>query len=63
MGQLAIIKRHVSRDDVDVAWATYRALLLAQVDEPRLQDDGAHQLAIVNAKRTFQSKFDEWSRQ
>jgi hypothetical protein len=59
---LALLKTGVSQSEVEVAWATYRALLLAAVDDPELEDDAAHQLAIVRARDTFARLYDDWSR-
>jgi hypothetical protein len=58
---LALLKSEVSQSDVEVAWATYRAVILAEVDDPSLQDDATHQLAISRAKARFQLLFDDWS--
>ena len=60
---LALLKSGVSQSDVEVAWATYRALILAECDDPALQEDAPHQLAIQRAKVTFERLYDEWSQQ
>lgn len=49
--------------DVEIAWATYRALLLAEVDEPELLNDLGHQSAVMEAEERFARRFDEWSSQ
>lgn len=54
-------ERTVSQSDVEVAWATYRALIIAEADDPKLQDDPAHQLAILRSKAQFERLFDDWS--
>jgi hypothetical protein len=59
---LALLKSRVSRSDVEVAWATYRALILAEVDDRALLEDAAHQLAISRAKVTLERLYNEWSR-
>lgn len=51
----------VTQSDVEVAWATYRALILTEVDDPALQEDETHQLAISTAKLRFERMFDAWS--
>jgi len=59
---LALLKSEVSQSDVEVAWATYRALVLAEVDDPALLEDAAHQLALSRARNTFERLYDDWSR-
>lgn len=58
---LALLKREVSRSDVEIAWATYRALIIAECDDPALQGDAAHQLATTLAKARFDRLYDDWS--
>jgi hypothetical protein len=58
---LAILKSSASQRDVEVAWMTYRALILAECDDTSLQSDGAHQFAISNALRTYRRLYDDWS--
>lgn len=60
---LALLHHRVTQSDVEVAWATYRALILAEVDDPRLQSDAAHQLAISRSRATFGRLYDEWDGQ
>lgn len=60
---LALLKSSVTQSDVEVAWATYRALILAECDDPALQKDATHQLAITRSKATFERLYDDWSRQ
>jgi hypothetical protein len=63
MAQLAIIERFpISERDVEIAWATYRALLLAEVNDPCLQQDLAHLDAVDRAQESFARLYDEWSR-
>jgi hypothetical protein len=52
----------LSQQDVEVAWATLRALTLAEVDDPDLLNDDAHQQALELAKDRFHRLYDEWSR-
>lgn len=60
---LALLKCAVTQSDVEVAWATYRALILAGVDDSKLRDDAAHQLAISRTRVRFERLYDEWARQ
>jgi hypothetical protein len=53
----------VTQRDVEVAWATYRTLILAEADDPSLQEDLTHQEAIRGAQERFARLYDEWSRQ
>jgi hypothetical protein len=48
--------------DVELAWATYRALIIAEVDDPKLASDETHQRATDIAKDRFKRLYDEWSR-
>lgn len=48
--------------DVDIAWATVRALILAEVDDPRLASDETHQRAVSIARERFKRLYVEWSR-
>jgi hypothetical protein len=57
---LALAKT-VTKDDVELAFATYRALLIAEVDSPILLDDDVHQRALGIAKRRFQNVYREWA--
>jgi hypothetical protein len=57
--RLAVVP--VTYADVEVAWATYRALILAEVDDQELATDLTHQRAVVLAKERFQRAFDELS--
>jgi hypothetical protein len=50
-----------TQTDVEIAWATYRTLIIAEVDDPVLQDDETHQGAIRLAKDRFTRLFDEWA--
>lgn len=52
----------VTKMDVELAWATFRALVVAEVDDPSLLDDETHQEALRLAKHRFQRLYDEWSR-
>jgi hypothetical protein len=60
---LALLQTAVTEREVEIAWATYRALLLAEVDDPQLRSDLAHQSAIDRAQERFARLYDEWSRQ
>ena len=57
---LALLKSGVSQSDVEVAWATYRALTIAEHDEPYLRRNAAHQLAKSAAQARFLRFYDEW---
>jgi hypothetical protein len=59
---LALLKSGVSQSDVEVAWATYRALILAEADDPALREDVTHQLAITRAKGNLERLFGDWCR-
>ena len=58
---LALLKSGTSRSDVEVAWATYRALIIAECDDPRLQEDPQHQLATSLAKHKFERLYLDWT--
>jgi hypothetical protein len=51
-----------SRDDVLRAWATYRALQLAEVDDPTLANDLQHQQAKAEANERHHRLYSEWCR-
>lgn len=59
---LALLKNSVSQSDVEVAWETFRCLTLAEVNDPRLLEDAAHQLAVMRARATYQRLYEDWSR-
>jgi hypothetical protein len=61
LAQLAL--RRTTQSDVEVAWATYRALILAEADDPALQSDDAHQKAIRVAMDRFARVYDDWNGQ
>jgi hypothetical protein len=48
--------------DVEVAWATYRALCIAEHDDVRLHKNAAHQVALSTAQTRFMNLFDDWIR-
>ena len=56
----ALAKSRVARSDVELAWANYRALMLAEVDDPRLLDSAEHQQQIAVARFKYQSLYAEW---
>lgn len=58
---LALLKHEVTQRDVEIAWATYRALILVEVDDPALKSDLTHQEAIDRAQERFARLYDEWS--
>lgn len=60
---LALLKSASTQIDVEIAWATMRALILAEVDDPTLQDDLTHQQAIDIAKHRFKLLYADWSAQ
>lgn len=53
--------RRVTREEVDRAFATYRALILAEVNDGSLSDDLAHQQARDAAKDKYLSLFRAWN--
>ena len=63
MSAVLSLAKTVTQDDVELAWATYRALLIAEVDSPALLDDEVHQRALEIAKRRFQNLYREWAAQ
>jgi hypothetical protein len=60
MPAVLAISHAVTEADVNVAWATYRACIIAECDDPRLQHDPAHQLATSKARVQFARLYDEW---
>jgi hypothetical protein len=63
MSAVLAFANSVTRTDVEVAWATYRALILAECDDPKLQEDANHQLAIARSKQTFERLYVDWTHQ
>lgn len=63
MSAMLALAKTVCKLDVELAWATYRALIIAEVDDPKLQDDETHQQAIGLALCRFQNLYREWSAQ
>jgi hypothetical protein len=57
---LALLKSEVSQCDVEVAWATYHALMLAEINDPAIKDNTAHKLALSGARVRFERFFNEW---
>jgi hypothetical protein len=57
---LALLKSEVSQSDVEVAWATYHALSIAEHDDTRLLDNAAHRLAKTTAQVRFLRLYDAW---
>lgn len=51
-----------SGEDVEAAWAAYRAILRAEAADATLRDDHAHQRARDKAEREFERLFAEWVR-
>jgi hypothetical protein len=60
VAQLALAP--VTQTDVEIAWMTYRALVLAEVDDRTLLNDEAHQQAQSLAYERYSRLFDEWCR-
>jgi hypothetical protein len=58
---LALFKSGVSRTDVEVAWATLRALTLAESEDASLEHDPSHQLAIATARARFERLYSDWT--
>jgi hypothetical protein len=51
--------RTVSEAEVLRAWAMHRALILAEVHDPDLANNEAHQFALVEARERFNRLFEE----
>ena len=60
MMTVALLKSEVSQCDVEVAWATFHALSIAEHDDRRLLDNAAHQLAKSTAQTRFLRLYDAW---
>jgi hypothetical protein len=60
MPAVLAFKHQTTQRDVEIAWATYRALILAEVDDPKLANDLAHQEAITKALDRYQQLFADW---
>ena len=58
-----MVKSRVTQGDVEIAWATLRCLILAELDDHELVNDFTHQKAQEIAKERFKRLYDEWSRQ
>jgi hypothetical protein len=52
-----------SQDEVQLAWSIYRTLLIAEADDPHLQDSPDHQRSIAVARFRFQTMYDDWAAQ
>jgi hypothetical protein len=57
---LHLAPRAVTQDEVLRAWHVHRSLILAEVDDPRLLDDAAHQAAKDEARERYFRLFNEW---
>jgi hypothetical protein len=65
-GMSAVLKLATSKAtqaDVECAQAAHFALIRAEVDDPRLLDDLAHQQAKDQAREKYLRLYDEWSRE
>ncbi|WP_028970141.1 hypothetical protein [Sphingomonas sp. URHD0057] len=60
---LRLTPRTVTKDDVLRAYAVHRAMILAEVDDPRLLDDPAHQAAKEEAREKYLTAYNDWVRQ
>lgn len=60
---LRLATTRVTQADVDCAWATHKAMILAEVDDPRLLDDPAHQSAKDAARERYFRLYSEWCRE
>lgn len=47
-------------EEVEMAWATHRAFLRAEMHDPSLRDDDAHNRARDRASREFERLYEEW---
>jgi len=62
MGALLRLAPHtVSEAEVLRAWAMHRALVLAEIHEPALANNEAHQAALVEACERFRRLFEVWN--
>jgi hypothetical protein len=60
MAAMLALDKTVCKQDVELAWATYRSLIIAEADDPKRQDDEAHQRAILIARNRYQQLYREW---
>lgn len=60
MSAVLALHRPVTRDEVGLAWATLRALVLAEANDPKLADDLSHQAAVAKARANFHKLYAEW---
>jgi len=58
---VALFKTNTTRGDVEVAWATLRALTLAEAEDASLEHDPSHQLAIAAARARFERLYSDWT--
>jgi hypothetical protein len=56
-------ERKITEQDVLAAFYTHRALILAEIGDPSLANDDAHQRAADAAKAKYLQLYDEWIRQ
>jgi hypothetical protein len=61
MGLALISIAPPTQREVEIAWATYRALILAEAEDPGLQSDMAHQDAVATAKQRFERLYSDWT--
>jgi hypothetical protein len=50
-----------TKAEVELAWLNYQALVLAECDDPALQEDMDHQRQVAVARFRFQRIYDEWA--
>lgn len=55
-----LAQSHLDQEQVQLAWGIYRALLLAETEDPTLADNSEHVRRISVARFRFQSMYDEW---
>jgi len=60
MSAVLTLAKTVTKDDIDLAWETFRSLLIAEADNPLLADDSVHQQAQEIAKHRFLNLYREW---
>jgi hypothetical protein len=58
-----LAQSHLDQEQVQLAWGVYRALLLAENEDPKLADNPGRMAKISAARFRFQSVYDEWCRQ
>lgn len=61
-GNIVALSRAVTKEDVSLAFASYRVFRLAEQSDRSLIHDAAHRKARELAEQRFERVFDEWVR-